>query len=143
MFDNMAEIKRILVGIDGSEGSYKAAEYAADLAERLGAKVTLMFVISDQYTDRFIAKPTYTPNEEIMAGDRFKRPKLFMEERGVACDTMVEMGNPAQSLLATGEKGYDLIILGTRGLSAVKEFMLGSISSKVVQHSKIPVLVVP
>lgn len=139
----MAEIKKILVGIDGSEGSYKAAAYAADLAARLGASVTLIFVISDQYTDRFIAKPTYTPNEEIMAGDRFNRPKKYLEERSVTYDTMVEMGNPAQSILATGEKGYDLIILGTRGLSAVKEFMLGSVSSKVVQHSEIPVLIVP
>ncbi len=103
----------------------------------------MLFVISDQYTDRFIAKPTYTPNEEIMAGNRFDRPKRYMEGLGVPHDTLVEMGNPAQMILATGEKGYDLIVLGTRGLSAVKEFMLGSVSSRVVQHSKIPVLIVP
>jgi nucleotide-binding universal stress UspA family protein len=139
----MTEMKKILLGIDGSDGSYKAASYAAELAARMGAAVTLMFVISDQYTDRFIAKPTYTPNEEIMAGDRFNRAKEIMEQKKVAYDTMVEMGNPAQKLIAAGESGYDMIVLGTRGLSAVKEFMLGSVSSKVVQHSKIPVLVVP
>lgn len=139
----MTEIKKILLGIDGSDGSYKAAGYAADLAARVGATVTLMFVVSDQYTDRFIAKPTYTPNEEIMVGSRFNRAKAIMEEKHVTYDTMVEMGNPAQKLIATGDSGYDMIVLGTRGLSAVKEFMLGSVSSKVVQHSRIPVLIVP
>ncbi|NLT36941.1 MAG: universal stress protein [Methanomassiliicoccus sp.] len=139
----MTEIKKILLGIDGSDGSYKAAGYAAELAARTGATVTLMFVVSDQYTDRFIAKPTYTPNEEIMVGTRFNRAKAIMEEKHVTYDTVVEMGNPAQKLIATGDEGYDMIVLGTRGLSAVREFMLGSVSSRVVQHSKIPVLVVP
>ncbi len=139
----MTEIKKILLGIDGSEGSYKAANYAADIAARAGATVTLMFVVSDQYTDRFNAKPTYTPKEEIMTGDRFNRAKAIMDEKKVTIDTVVEMGNPAQKILAQGERGYDLIVLGTRGLSAVREFMMGSVSSRVVQHSKVPVLVVP
>ena len=93
----MTEIKKILLGIDGSDGSYKAAGYAAELAARTGATVTLMFVVSDQYTDRFIAKPTYTPNEEIMVGTRFNRAKAIMEEKHVTYDTVVEMGNPPRN----------------------------------------------
>ena len=65
-----------------------------------------------------------------MVGSRFNRAKAIMEEKHVAYDTVVEMGNPAQKLIATGDSGYDMIVLGTRGLSAVKEFMLGSVSSR-------------
>jgi nucleotide-binding universal stress UspA family protein len=117
----MPPIKKILVGIDGSEGSYRAASYAAELAAHYGATVTLMFVALDSiYTDRFISKPTYVPNEDILAGEMFKRAGL-----------------------KRSKNGYDLVVVGARGVSGIQEFLLGSVSSRIVEHSEVPVMVVP
>lgn len=54
-----------------------------------------------------------------------------------------ETGNPAELILdACKEKGCDTIVIGSRGLSGVEEFLLGSVSSKVSQYAKVPVVVV-
>jgi nucleotide-binding universal stress UspA family protein len=139
----MSAIKKILLGIDGSEDSYHAAGFAAALAERLEASVTLIYVVSDKYTDGFIAKPTYTSGENILVGDRFDRPKKLLQDRGVRFDTRVEMGDPAGMILSVASEGYDAIVVGTRGLSGFREMVMGSVSQKIVQNSKVPVLVVP
>jgi nucleotide-binding universal stress UspA family protein len=139
----MYNIKKILLGIDGSEGSFKAAGLAAELASRLGAKVTLMYVASDKGTVRFSAKPTYTTGENVLVGDKFDRPRKLMEEKGVQYDTIVELGDPADMIVETADKGYDTVVVGTRGLSGFQEMVLGSVSQKIVQRSRVPVLIVP
>ncbi|MBI0584126.1 MAG: universal stress protein [Methanomassiliicoccus sp.] len=139
----MTEFKKILLAIDGSEGSYKAASFAADLAARLGAKVTLLYVASDKDTDGFIAKPTYVTGENVLIAHRFDRAKKYLEEVGASYDTLLELGDPADMIVTIGDKGYDAIVVGSRGLSGLRELVLGSVSQKVVQTSRIPVLVVP
>ena len=139
----MYAMKRLLLGIDGSEDSYKAASFAADLAERLGASVTLIYVVSDKSAVGFIAKPTYVNEENVLAGGRLERPKKYLQERNIPFDTIVEMGDPADVILRTADRGYDAIVVGTRGLSGLREMVMGSVSQKIVQHSRIPVLVVP
>lgn len=139
----MYTIKKILLGIDGSEDSYKAASFAAELAEKLGASVTMIYVASDKYTGGFIAKPTYTTGENVLVGDKFDRPKKYLQDRNVPFDTVVELGDPADVILAVAAKGYNAIVVGTRGLTGFREMMMGSVSQKIVQSSRIPVLVVP
>lgn len=141
--ENMHPIKRLLLGIDGSENSYRAASFAADLAERLGASVTLVYVASDKSTVGFIAKPTYTTGENVLVGDRLDVPKQYLQERNVPFDTVVELGDPADVILRIADQGYDAIVVGTRGLSGLREMVMGSVSQKIVQNSKVPVLVVP
>jgi nucleotide-binding universal stress UspA family protein len=139
----MYAIKKILLGIDGSEDSYKAASFTAELAERLGASVTLIYIASDKSTVGFIAKPTYTTGDNVLAGDRFSRPISYLKERNVPFDTLVELGDPADVILRIATEGYDAIVVGTRGLTGFREMVMGSVSQKIVQNSKIPVLVVP
>ncbi|MDW5563615.1 MAG: universal stress protein [Methanomassiliicoccus sp.] len=139
----MYAIKRILLGIDGSEDSYKAASFTAALAEKLGASVTLIYIASDKYTGSFAAKPTYTTGDNVLAGDRFDRAKEYLQERNVPFDTIVELGDPAEVILSTAAGRYDAIVVGTRGLTGFREMVMGSVSQKIVQNSKIPVLVVP
>jgi nucleotide-binding universal stress UspA family protein len=102
-----------------------------------------MYVASDKYTVGFIAKPTYTTGEKVLAGDKFDRPRMTMESKGVQYDTLVELGDPAQMIIETSDKGYDVVVVGTRGLSGIQEMVLGSVSQKIVQGSRIPVLIVP
>ena len=140
----MPKFEKILVGIDGSERSYKAASYAAELAGKYGAKVTLMYVASSStYTDRFSAKPTYVPKEDILAGEIFDPAKKMLDDKGVTFEIAMELGNPAQLLLDRSKQDFDLVVVGAKGVSGIQGFLMGSVSSRVVQHSQVPVMVVP
>lgn len=116
--------QKILVGVDGSPTSMRAAQHAVELAQSLGAKVTLVSVgeqgrqnVSD-------------------ASDRF-------EGTGVEIDTVVDTGDPADVILETAEDGdYDLIIVGNRGMTGAKRFLLGSVPSKISHHSPCDTLIV-
>jgi nucleotide-binding universal stress UspA family protein len=74
---------------------------------------------------------------------RMDRAEKMFKEAGVDFDTDIEFGNAAEKILMVSERGYDLVVVGSRGLSAVRGFLMGSVSSQVSQHSKVPVAVVP
>jgi len=58
-------------------------------------------------------------------------------------ETTLEFGHPAERILALAKDDhYDLIVIGSRGLSGISEFLLGSISTTVSQYSTIPVMIV-
>jgi len=139
-----SDIKRILVGIDGSNNANKAASLAADIASKYQASVTLLFVVAPSDHDMLAGKSTSMDEETRGFGeDRLKKAESILADAGVKYDHDIEFGHAAEKILLVSERGYDLIVLGTRGLSAVRGFMMGSVSSQVSQHSKVPVVVVP
>ncbi len=142
--DITTDIKRILVGIDGSSNSNKAASFAAKIAKQFDAEVTLLFVVSPSDHDMLAGKST-TMNEENrgFGEQRLKNAESTFTETGVNFDTDIEFGHAAEKILQVSERGYDLVVVGNRGLSAVRGFLMGSVSSQVAQHSKVPVVVVP
>jgi nucleotide-binding universal stress UspA family protein len=65
------------------------------------------------------------------------------QSRGVELDTVLVHGIPAEEILKKAEaEKYDMIVVGSRGRTSVKAFLLGSISDKVSHHAKCPVLIV-
>jgi nucleotide-binding universal stress UspA family protein len=138
-----SEIKRILVGIDGSSNSNRAATFAADLAKRYEAKATILFVVSPSDHDMLAGKSTYIDEEKGFGEQRMEKAKMAFKDAGVAFDTDIEFGNAAEKILMVSERGFDMVVVGTRGLSAVRGFLMGSVSSQVSQHAKMPVVVVP
>lgn len=135
----MGEIKRILVGVDGSKCADTAAVFAGALASKFGAEITLLYVHRPPETTRDL--PAHEPKSE--ASKNLESAKALLTEKGVACKGMVLSGSPANLILTESSKGYDLLVLGNRGIGAMEGFLLGSVSSKVVHHSKIPTLIVP
>jgi nucleotide-binding universal stress UspA family protein len=74
--------------------------------------------------------------EEILAGAATKA-------KDVTHDTRLEFGNPARTILKMAkQEDYDLIVLGSRGISSVKRFLLGSVSADVSMHAQRSVLIV-
>ena len=66
-----------------------------------------------------------------------------VDTEGVQFETLLTMGNPVQTIVETAKKGnHDLIVLGARGLSPIKEVFLGSVSHGVATHAQCPVLIV-
>lgn len=140
---------RILVGLDGSEYSLKALEFAVDLAKKYSSQLVLVHVVMRQI---YAINP---PEAGILAGTAIVREleaegkailakgEETVKAQGLPVQARLRQGVPAEELLraATDEKA-DLIVLGSRGLSQVKAFLLGSVSDKVSHHAKCPTLIV-
>ena len=138
--------KKILVPIDGSKYGEKAIEIAADLAKPFKSKITLLLVnvpMSHIYADEGFLVPDYTDDLEKQGAKLLARSLKIAESNGLKAETLMVTGNAAEQIanVANREK-YDLIIIGSRGLSRAKAFLLGSVSDKVIRYSKCPVLVV-
>ncbi len=134
---------RVLVGVDGSENALKAVKMAADLVSKLGGSLTLLNVIAPSDAALFAGKMTRDMSERTFGEERMHTAMDFMRRSKLQFDTQVEFGNPADMIIKVSKNGYDLIVVGSRGLSQVQEFLMGGVSSRVVTHSKLPVLVVP
>lgn len=129
------KISKILVGIDGSENAKKALEHAIQLAKKCKAEITLLNV---EETKIFGLKPKVAKEigENILSGATAK-------VKEVEFNTQLEFGNPAETIIEVAEKGnYDIIVVGSRGLSSVKRFFLGSVSDDISHHAKRSVLIV-
>jgi nucleotide-binding universal stress UspA family protein len=127
-------LSKILVAIDGSEIAEKALEYAVQLAKKHKAKVTLLNV-GESKLFGFKPKVAKEVGERVLSGAAVK-------VKGLEVNTQLEFGNPAETIIEVAEKGnYDLIVVGSRGLSSVKRFLLGSVSDDVSHHAKCSVLI--
>jgi nucleotide-binding universal stress UspA family protein len=139
-------MKRILVGIDGSEPAAKAAQMAAEIAIRFGARITLAYVVPrlllppDAYglTVADVEQEHYAYAEKLLA-----HAVAQLGESGVQADTRVLTGPPAESLAEAAQASdVDLVVAGSRGRGAVARMLLGSVSDRLVHISPKPVLVV-
>lgn len=137
---------KMLVPIDGSKNSERAIIEAKRQAKAMGGEITLLTVV----------KPLIIPyygNTELGRLDKKNMEaakKVLLEEAekefegsSVTVHTKLRKGSPAEEILEEAEAGaYDLIIMGSRGLGAFSKTLLGSVSSKVLNHTKINVLIV-
>lgn len=139
--------KKILVATDGSENAAKAASYGVNIAKSTGAEVYAVYVVSTQHavTTRSV-KGWSDSFEEYLTniGDSaLEYVEKLGKESGVKVQPVILKGIPAERILDyTEEKGIDLIVLGTQGLTGVKKFLIGSVSENVLRHSKVPVMII-
>jgi nucleotide-binding universal stress UspA family protein len=137
---------RILVPIDGSPNSYHGLKYAIDVAKKYAAEITLIHVVEEP-TVAYSAPPGILLPEEYFVGIRenaealLAKRKKELTSKGVRTKTLLRRGSPSVQILKAS-KGFDLIVMGSRGLGRFKSLMLGSVSNSVVQQSKVPVLIV-
>jgi nucleotide-binding universal stress UspA family protein len=143
-------ITKIAVGTDGSEPAMRAATWAADLAQQLGAGVVMAHVFTidpARLPGGYITLPE--PEWKALRG----RYKAHLEGPwSEACARLridfeviiVDGQDVAKNLISVAqEKECGLIVVGTRGASGLREMLLGSVSYHVVHLSPIPVVVVP
>jgi len=128
---------RIVVGVDGSENSTRALEWAAVQAERTGAVLEIQNSYGPGYT--FIS-----PSEVKLAMDRVvgeAAARAAEVAPGVAVRTTTHEGSPAHALIKLS-KGADLLVVGSRGLGGFGGLLLGSVSQQCCQHAECPVVIV-
>jgi nucleotide-binding universal stress UspA family protein len=129
------QISKILVPVDGSENAEKVLQQAALLAKKTDAKITLLYV---QESGLFDLRPKVTKG----IGDRILSSAANQVE-GIKVDKKLESGDPAKTIIQTANKGeYDIIVMGSRGLGAIRRFLLGSVSDHVIHYANRSVLIV-
>ncbi len=149
----MPLFEKILVPLDGSEHSVRALKVAVQIAKKFDGKITLIHVYSKVW-------PIIMPHATIMPEATEIIPKLIEAAReagegiladgkkkvkaeGVQVETLLREGHTVEEILKTaGEGEFDLIVVGARGLSKIREILLGSVSDGVMRHAHSPVLVV-
>lgn len=135
-------MKKILVAVDGSEYSNVAVKKAGELAEKFGSKVTLLNVV----------KPLSVFHEgveivEALQKDEamqiLRKSKEILIDMEIDSKTLFRKGDPTSEIVDIArENDVDLIVIGSRGFSGIKMFLLGSVSKRVTEHAHCSVLVV-
>lgn len=137
--------KKILVPVDGSEGGWKALAAAKEVAEAGKAELVVMTVVQVFAGASIMPIPVESGkiNEELsnIANDILAQAKEKVG--GVKAEFVAAPGRPSKVIVDTVKKsGADLVVIGSRGLSGLAEFFLGSVSSEVAQLSPVSVLIV-
>lgn len=140
---------KILVATDGSKNSLRAVKYvvklAADLAEP--PHVTLVSVHDDvslRHAQRFVGRAAVDDYLRELSEADLAAPRKALDKAGIVHDMVMRTGHVAAEIAAVGNEGkFDLIVLGSKGRSALKDLLVGSVAKRVMELSKVPVLLVP
>ncbi len=139
-------MKKILVAVDGSEPSRKALRMAVDIASKMSASITVIHVVTPPYVP---PAPYGTGSQALelslqQYGEHLARESaLEIQKAGVEADFRVELGSPPETINATATVvKADMVVVGCRGLNAIRRVMLGSVSDRLTHISQVPVLVV-
>jgi nucleotide-binding universal stress UspA family protein len=145
--------KKILIATDGSELAGRALEHGLKLAKLVGAEVTILTVtepaavVGAGYAS--IAGTMIDPMPELIQAQEDAAKQVLTtaetaaKAAGVAVQTrLIDNSFPAEGIVAAAaETSADLIVMGSHGRRGIGRLLLGSQTSNVLAHSKVPVLV--
>jgi nucleotide-binding universal stress UspA family protein len=142
--------KSIVVGTDGSETATQAVRQAVDLASAIGAKLELVSayepVPAQRLRDERRAAPediqwAISPREDV--DGTLEQAAAVASQAGVTATTHPRQGDPADAILDVAEEQEaDLIVVGNKGMTGAKRFLLGSVPNKVSHHAPCSVLII-
>ncbi|MBI4775723.1 MAG: universal stress protein [Deltaproteobacteria bacterium] len=143
----MHEFKNLLIPIDLSGISERLVAYGLALAEKLEARIHLIFVLEDihQYAGLYVPHPSLGTLEADLKKEAQNKLKDFEEEHvsGKTAQSTVLVGDPTHEIIRyASDNDIDLIVMGTHGRKGLDRFIFGSVAEKVVKSSPIPVLTV-
>lgn len=155
------QINKILYATDLSESARHAFGYAADLAAKYKAELTILYVMENlNYTSEVQVSEMVGPEiwerlkrqkQEYLTQKIQERVETFCKEMASVHDSnqfsgqhiRIERGNPQEVILETSRQmGADLIVMGTHGYNILKDALIGGTARKVVRNSVVPVMVI-
>ncbi len=135
--------KKILVPVDGSKYSNRALTHACNLAKKYDIKISLIHVIDNSRVIVFVSRKDYLNELRNFGKKVLEKATRMTEKRQVKSEQVMKEGKPAEQILNFVKKErYDLIVVGNKGLGSIDRFFMGSVSTKLVNNSQCPVLVV-
>ena len=136
-------IKKILVPLDGSQNSMRGLDEAIYLARQCNATIMGLYVVPlypRNFTDVIIP---YRIQLTQLAKKIMESAKIKCAKKGIMFKYKVVFGSPTMEIEEMANNGtFNIIVIGSRGQSGLKEIFLGSVAKAIMHKSKIPVLVV-
>ena len=140
----------IVVGTDGSETAGEAVRQATELANAIGAQIHLVSAFEPVGGQRLREERVQAPDDlQWMVNERedvdatLRDASEKIKEAGVKVETYARQGDPADAILDVAEEqGSDLIIVGNKGMTGARRFLLGSVPNKVSHHAPCNVMIV-
>ena len=142
--------RAIVVGTDGSDTARKAVQQATELARQVGASISLVSAYEPVSNQRIRDEKREVPKDmEWMVNPRedveatLKEASEEVEGAGVKVETFAREGDAADAILDVAEEqNADLIVVGNKGMTGAKRFLLGSVPNKVSHHAPCSVLII-
>ena len=137
------DFNRIILAVDGSDGSKRAVKKALHLAKKTGVDVTAIHVMEPYLplSDLNYSYPDILEITKKFGKDILDKVKKQGSEHGVNVKTKLVEGIPDDQIIKEAKKD-DLIIMGCKGRTALSRILVGSVCEKVLHHSKSPVMMI-
>ena len=142
--------RSIVVGTDGSDTATQAVRQAVDLAGQVGAKLELVSAYEPVSEQRLAQERRQAPEDLQWAINPREDVDVTLEAAaavaraaGVEARVYARQGDPADAILDVAEEQEaDLIVVGNKGMTGAKRFLLGSVPNKVSHHAPCSVLII-
>lgn len=139
---------KILVAVDGSPFAERALRSAVDLAKRYSARLVVVHVVLRRFyavtpsEAGVLATTVFAKEMEAEGREILRKVEEYLKGERVGYECKLLEGVPADEIVKAAEaEKVDLIVLGSRGLTEVRAFLLGSVSDKISHHAKCPILI--
>jgi nucleotide-binding universal stress UspA family protein len=140
----------IVVGTDGSQTATEAVRQAVELARSVGARVEIVSAYEPVSSGRLREEAQQAPedvqwlvNQREEVDATLAEAAKLAERAGVEYATYARQGDPADAILDVAEEqSVDLVIVGNKGMTGAKRFLLGSVPNKVSHHAPCSVLII-
>lgn len=142
----IADYKWILVPIDGSSGSCRAAAFAANLARATDSPIVLMHVYSPSPSE--VMGMAHLPKKKVEAISQGASEAVFakvlkgLDLEGLKVEQKSVWGEPRVEIIAEAQAREALIVMGRRGMGKIKKLIIGSVSDAVLRTARVPVTLV-
>ena len=131
-------MKRILVAFDGGEPGRRALDTAIELARGIGALVSVVSVVP-YHPGRAPVNPW---DDRDVHTAELREARQVLTDAGITAEYLEPSGDPATTIETLVEEfGYDMVVVGSRGLGTISRFFQGSVSEHVATHAKATVVI--
>lgn len=133
--------KTVLFPIDQSREAREAADVVTNVVQKYGSRLVLLSVVEEPATDAPSADPMLSP--EVVA-KLLQNAQALFSQQGIIAEILERQGKPAFTICDVADEiEADLIIMGCRGLGLTEEGATESVTTRVINLSPCPVLIVP
>ena len=138
-------MRRIVVGVDGSDDSARALAWAVGLARDTGAVIEAVqaWELTYAWIDSYVPDLERWAKEAAAAAGRSLDAVVNRTSHGGVVIERSIVEGPAAKVLLDAAARADVVVVGSRGRGGFRELLIGSVSQQVVHHSPVPVVVVP